>query len=121
MAGVDGIAPPLRESESPVPLLYETPNCSAILSPQAGTVKPLQWLHIKFTTCLLKSDTEAVGRSSRWISVGIALNLGWGTGIRTQTDGFRGQRVLETLVLTTTLFPKNWYRWWDSNPQNLGS
>ena len=26
MAGVDGIAPPLRESESPVPLLYETPN-----------------------------------------------------------------------------------------------
>ena len=29
MAGVDGIAPPLRESESPVPLLYETPNSSA--------------------------------------------------------------------------------------------
>lgn len=27
------------------------------------------------------------------------LNLGWGAGIRTQTDGFRGQRVLETLVL----------------------
>lgn len=41
MAGVDGIAPPLRDSESPVPLLYETPNSSVILSPQAGTVKPL--------------------------------------------------------------------------------
>ena len=26
MAGVDGIAPPLRDSESPVPLLYETPK-----------------------------------------------------------------------------------------------
>ena len=25
MDGVDGIAPPLRDSESPVPLLYETP------------------------------------------------------------------------------------------------
>ena len=41
MAGVDGIAPPLRDSESPVPLLYETPNSSVILSPQAGAVKPL--------------------------------------------------------------------------------
>ena len=59
MAGVDGIAPPLRDSEPPVPLLYETPkNNSTILSPQAGTVKSLQWLHIKFTTCLMKSDTE---------------------------------------------------------------
>lgn len=37
------------------------------------------------------------------------LKIGWGTGIRTQTDGFRGQRVLETLVLTTTLFPKKTY------------
>ena len=65
MAGVDGIAPPLTGSEPAGPLLSETPkknnskkNNSAILSPQAGTVKSLQWLHIKFTTCLLKSDTE---------------------------------------------------------------
>ena len=59
MAGVDGIAPPLTGSEPAGPLLSETPkNSSTILSPQAGTVKSLQWLHIKFTTCLLKSDTE---------------------------------------------------------------
>ena len=59
MAGVDGIAPPLTGSEPAGPLLSETPkNSSAILSPRAGTVKSLQWLRIKFTTCLLKSDTE---------------------------------------------------------------
>ena len=40
------------------------------------------------------------------ISTWLIQAFGWGTGIRTQTDGFRGQRVLETLVLTITLFPK---------------
>ena len=50
------------------------------------------------------------------ISTLLIQTFGWGTGIRTQTDGFRGQRVLETLVLTITLFPKNWCSKWDSNP-----
>jgi hypothetical protein len=30
----------------------------AVLSPQAGAVKPLQWLHIRLSTFFLKSDTE---------------------------------------------------------------
>jgi len=43
--------------------------CGAILSPQARAVKPLQWPLSRLSTCLLKSDTEAFSRYSRWISV----------------------------------------------------
>ena len=40
------------------------------------------------------------------ISTLLIQTFGWGTGIRTQTDGFRGQRVLETLVLNHYTIPQ---------------
>ena len=75
MAGVDGIAPPLRDSEPPVPLLYETPkNSSTILSPQAGTLFLLAE-HSTAPPLGLNSisDSHSDGESQRDIGIPICV------------------------------------------------
>ena len=58
--------------------------CNTILSPHTRTVKSLQWLHTKFTACLLKSNTKQSVIANVRLSTLIVLNLSQGAGNRIQ-------------------------------------
>lgn len=94
--------------ETKVIPLYEAYISSTILSPQAGAVEPLQWLHCRFSTCLLKSDTE----------VSVVAHVGYPSEsqnlwCRRVDSNYRPLPYEDSALTTVLLRQMSWHQCWD--------